>query len=177
MTEQWIPKNKSELMSAIEHEWTLLVNLANSLTDEQMTTPDSGGWSPKDNLAHLTEWMNILMGYHMDRRPAYEVIGVGEDMENVGKDMVSMGAGLEVINPVLFKRNKDLSRGEVMNQLKSAYNRLIIRLEATSFEDLLKPRHADDPNKRPLLLWVLGDTSEHFQEHRETIEKGIKTST
>jgi hypothetical protein len=40
-----------------------------------------------------------------------------------------------------------------------------------SFEDLMKPRHADDPEKRPLLMWVLGDTSEHFAEHRETIEK------
>ena len=175
MTEQWMPSNKQELMSAIEREWTLLVTLADSLTDEQMTTPDSGGWSPKDNLAHLAEWMNILMGYHMDRRPAHEVIGVGEDMAEVGKDMVSMGEGLEVINPVLFKRDKDLSRSEVMNRLRSAYNRLSIRLEATSFEDLLKPRHADDPEKRPLLLWVLGDTTEHFQEHRETIEKGIKT--
>jgi hypothetical protein len=28
--------------------------------------------------------------------------------------------------------------------------------------------------KRPILLWVLGDTTEHFLEHRETIEKGLK---
>ena len=175
MTEQWVPENKDELLVAIEREWNLLINLADSLTDKQMTTPDEGGWSPKDNLAHLAEWMGILMGYHMDRRPAHEVIRVGKDMANVGEDMVSMGEGLEVINPVLFQRDKDLSRSEVMNRLKSAYNRLSIRLEATSFEDLLKPRHADDPEKRPLLLWVLGDTTEHFQEHRETIEKGIKT--
>jgi hypothetical protein len=24
-----------------------------------------------------------------------------------------------------------------------------------------------------LLLWILGDTSEHFKEHRKTIQKGI----
>jgi hypothetical protein len=40
-----------------------------------------------------------------------------------------------------------------------------------TFEDLLQPRHADDPTKRPLLMWVLGDTSEHFAEHRQVIEK------
>jgi hypothetical protein len=40
-----------------------------------------------------------------------------------------------------------------------------------SFEDLMKPRRADDPEKRPLLLWVIGDTSDHFAEHRETIGK------
>jgi len=166
MTEQRMPRNKAELMSAIDHEWTLLVNLANSLTDEQMTTLDSGGWSPKDNLAHLAEWMNILMGYHMDRLPAHKVIGVSEE--------VVKGWDMEVINPVLFERNKNRPRGEVMEMLKQAYVKLEAKLESTPFEDLLKPRHADDPEKRPVLLWVLGDTTEHFQEHRETIEKGIK---
>jgi len=39
---------------------------------------------------------------------------------------------------------------------------------------LLKPRHADDPEKRPLLLWVLSDSTEHFAEHRETMEKMLK---
>lgn len=166
MTEDWKPKDKAELMSAIEREWNLLIALADSLTDEQMTTPDSGGWSPKDNLAHLTEWMNILMGYHLDKYPAHEVMGVSED---VPKDW-----DMEIINPVLFNRNKDRSRADVMAAMKTVYNQLIAKLEAMSFEDLLQPRRADDPEKRPVLLWVLGDTTEHFQEHRETIEKGIK---
>lgn len=166
MTENWMPGNKAELMSAIEREWGLLIRLADSLTDEQMTAPDSGGWSPRDNLAHLDEWMKILMGYHMDKRPAHEVMGVDE--------AVAKGWDMEVINPVLFKRNKDRSRSDVMDGLKKTYEALKIKLEAMTFEDLLKPRHADDPEKRPLMLWVLGDTSEHFQEHRETIEKGIK---
>ncbi|MCQ3936917.1 MAG: hypothetical protein DPW18_07710 [Chloroflexi bacterium] len=167
--EQWIPGNKKELMAAIEHEWTLLINLADSLTDEQMSTPDAGGWSPRDNLAHLAEWMHILMGYHMDRRPAHEVMGVSED--------VTKGWDMEVINPVLFERNKNRSRSDVMDGLKTVYNQLIAKLEATPFEDLLKPRHADDPQKRPVLLWVLGDTTEHFQEHRETMEKGIRNAS
>jgi len=31
--------------------------------------------------------------------------------------------------------------------------------------------YADDPEKRPLLLWVIGDTSDHFAEHRAVIER------
>lgn len=166
MTEQWIPGNKQELMSAIEREWNLLIDLAASLTDEQMSMSDSGGWSPKDNLAHLAEWMNVLIGYHMDKRPAHEVIGVTED--------VVRGWDMEVINPVLFERNKNRPSGEVMEMLRQAYVTLEAKLESTPFEDLLKPRHADDPEKHPLLLWVLGDTTEHFQEHRETIERELK---
>ncbi len=58
-----------------------------------------------------------------------------------------------------------------MDELNQVYESLIKKLESTPFEELLKPRHADDPEKRPLLLWISGDTTEHFAEHRETIEK------
>jgi hypothetical protein len=164
--EEWVPGSKKELMTAIEREWNLLIQLAETLTDEQMTRPDSGGWSPKDNLAHIAEWMNILMGYHMEKRPAHEVIGISEE-ETKDWDM-------EVINPALFERNKNKTRKEVLDGLKQTYGRLEARLKSMSFEDLLMPRHADDPEKRPLLLWVLGDTSSHFLEHRETIERGLE---
>jgi hypothetical protein len=78
---------------------------------------------------------------------------------------------MEVINPVLFERNKDRSISDVLDELKQTYERLLAKLDSMSFEDLLKPRHPDDPEKRPLLMWVLGDTTEHFEEHRQTIEK------
>src|SRR3990172_5283266 len=159
------PQNKTELMKAIEHEWKLLMKVVEALTDEQMTTPDAGGWSPKANLAHLAEWMNILMGYHLDKRPAHKVMGVSEE--------VTRDWSMEVINPVLFERNKDRTRREVMRHLKKMYQKLYTKRKATSFRDLMKPRHADDPRKRPLLLWVLGDTTEHFKEHRQNIQRGL----
>lgn len=164
MTEQWMPENKNELMSAIRREWKQLMDTVDKLTQAgKMTTPDEGGWSPKDNLAHLSEWMNSLMGYHMDRRPAHEVMRIPEE--------AAAGWDMEVINPILFERNKNRSTEHVLNELKQLYEALIAKLDATPFEDLMKARHAEDPEKRPLLLWVLGDTTEHFEEHRETIEK------
>ncbi|HLF73885.1 MAG TPA: ClbS/DfsB family four-helix bundle protein [Anaerolineales bacterium] len=162
--EQWIPENKHELMSAIRREWKSLMDVVARLEAAgRLTTPDEGGWSPKDNLAHLAEWMNLLMGYHMDRRPSHEVFGVPEE--------VTRDWDMEVINPILYERNRDRSTGDVLDELKQVYERLIQKLDSTLFEELLKPRHTDDPEKRPLLLWVLGDTSEHFAEHRATIEK------
>ena len=78
---------------------------------------------------------------------------------------------MEIINPVLFERNKDRPIQDVLDELKQTYEKLLAKLDSMSFEDLLKPRHADDPTKRPLLMWVLGDTTEHFEEHRQTIER------
>ena len=161
--EEWVPGSKAELMSAIRREWKLLMDLVGRLDEQKMTAPDEGGWSPKDNLAHLSEWMNSLMGYHIDRRPPEEVMNLTPEQT---KDW-----DMEIINPVLYARNKDRSIADVMDELKLTYEKLLAKLEGMSFEDLLKPRHPDDPEKRPLLMWVLGDTSDHFAEHREVIER------
>ena len=161
--EQWIPGSKSELMTAIAREWKLLMEVVAKLDEAKMTTPDAGGWSPKDNLAHLAEWLNLLTGHHMERRPAHEVFGVPEQ--------VTRGWEMEIINPALFERNRNRSVSEVLDGLKNAYAALTVKLEAMSLDDLLQPRHPQDSEKRPLLLWVLGDTTEHFAEHRATIEK------
>jgi len=162
--EQFIPGSTSELMTAIEREWKSLMEVVEKLQKvNKLTTPDAGGWSPKDNLAHLTEWMNILMGYHMDKRPAHEVMRVEPE--------VVRGWDMDVINPVLFERNRNRSTNDVLDELRRVYAELVRKLDAMPFEELMKPRRADDPERRPLLLWVLGDSAEHFAEHRATIEK------
>ena len=74
--EEWIPGSKAELMSAIRREWKQLMDVVQKLDEQKMTTPDEGGWSPKDNLAHLSEWMNSMMGYHIDKRPPHEVMRI-----------------------------------------------------------------------------------------------------
>src|SRR5215213_672145 len=115
-SEEWIPENKSQLMSAIKQEWKLLMDVVAKLDGTKMTAPDEGGWSPKDNLAHLSEWMNALMGYHMDKRPAHEVMRLTEEQ--------AKGWDMEVINPVLFERNKNRPVEDIMDELKQTYEKL-----------------------------------------------------
>jgi hypothetical protein len=161
--EDWVPGSMRELLASIEHEWKLLWEVIDKLDEAKMTSPDAGGWSPKDNLAHLSEWMTVLMGYHLDRHPSHEVLRVSED--------VTKGWDMEVINPVLYERNRNRTIQDVLDELRRVYAALMEKLKGMSFDDLLRPRHADDPEKRPVLMWVLDDTTEHFAEHRATIEK------
>jgi hypothetical protein len=164
MSEEY-PKSKAELFSRIENEWSALMDVVAKLTEAQMSTPDAGGWTPKDNLAHLTEWMNIMLGYHMDNRPAHEVLGVSPE--------VTADWDFDVINKALLARNQSRSSEDVLGELKTVYTRVMDRLKSTPFEDLLKPRHPNDPQSYPLLASVAGDTYEHFSEHREMIEKAL----
>ncbi len=163
MFEITLPRNTSELIDDIDHEWSALMHVVDQLTPEQMTTLDAGGWSPKDNLAHLTEWLKILVGYHMDKRPPFEVVGVAPE--------VTEEWDMDVLNKVLLERYRLRSSGEVLDELKRVHAEVVARLASTSFDELMKPRHADDPEKQPLLNWVLGNTTGHFSEHRANIEK------
>jgi hypothetical protein len=166
MTEATLPKNTAELLDDIDREWTALMRVVDQLTPEQMIMPDAGGWSPKDNLAHLTEWMKILLGYHMDKRPAHEVVGLAPE--------VTRDWDMDKMNGLMFERNRRRPPGEVLGELKQVYAEVVARLKATPFDELMEPRHADDPEKQPLLNWVLGNTTGHFSEHRENIEKILK---
>ena len=166
MTEEWIPENKNELMSAIRREWGLLMDVVARLDEKQMTMPDAGGWSPRDNLAHLSEWMKSMMGHHIDKRPAHEVM-------DLPRELTEPWGNFDAMNAVLFERNRNRSAEEVLAELKRTYAEVLARIQSMPFDDLMRPRHADDPKKRPLILWVLGDTTDHFAEHRETIEKSL----
>lgn len=166
MANETLPKNKTELMSLIEREWSTLMEVVERLSPEQMLTADEGGWSPKDNLAHLTEWMNILVGYHLDHNPAHEVVGVDPK--------VTENWDYDVMNDIMFERDRDQPFKQVLAELEGTYARVIARLESMSFEDLMKPRDENDPQSGLTIWSVIGNTSDHFAEHRETISKMLK---
>ena len=161
------PSNQAELLSTIEREWDLLMSVVGRLDETQMITPDAGGWSPKDNLAHLAEWMKIQLGYHMDHRPPHEVMGVPPEVTKGDWDF-------DVINRLLLERNQARTAEDILDELKRVYAQVVERLKSMSFEELLKPRWPDHPDSPPLLGYVIGNTSEHFAEHRETMEKALK---
>jgi len=166
MTEDVLPKSKTELMSEIEREWSALMDVVSHLSPEQMLRPDEGGWSPKDNLVHITEWMNILLDYYFDHRPSHEVIGVDPD--------VTENWDYELMNDIMFKRDRHQPVEQVLADLKSMYAKVYARLESMTYDELMKPRDEDDPQKTPIISSVIGNTSDHFAEHRETIEKILK---
>ena len=166
MTDDTLPKSKAELMSEIEREWYALMDVVEQLSPEQMHMPDEGGWSPKDNLAHLTEWLNILVDYYLGHRPAHEVIGVDPE--------VTENWDYEMMNAVMFERDRRRPLEQVLSELKSSYAKVHARLESMTFDDLMKPRDENDSQKGLVIESVIGNTSDHFEEHRETIEKILK---
>ena len=165
MSDSPAPQDQEELLSLIEHEWLALMAVVARLSPEQMVTPDAGGWSPKDNLAHLTVWLKALLGYHLEHRSAQEVLGIPKELaENFD---------LEHVNTYTVERSRGQSVEDILFELKHKYAEVVARLKSMPFENLLQPGYPDDPEKHPLLELVLDNTARHFGEHRATIEKAL----
>ena len=74
------------------------------------------------------------------------------------------------LNALLYERNRDRSVSDVLRDLRRTHQQVLATLEQMTYADLMKPRYTDDPMARPVIGWVIGNTYEHYQEHREAIE-------
>jgi hypothetical protein len=161
--EESLPKNISEVIAMIDAEWSALMNVIKKLSPERMDKIDEGGWSPKDNLAHLMEWMKVLIYNNLGGQPVHEVLGISRE--------VAEQWNYDALNKILFERHHQRPAQDVLADTKQAYNDLLKKLNSMTIEDLMMPRFPDDPEKRPYLAWVRGNSFEHFAEHRINIEK------
>jgi hypothetical protein len=159
------PKDKAELMERIQREWSALLQTVEKLSPEQMTMLDPGGWSPKDNLAHLTVWEQYMLRYHLRGEPPHQVMQVNEaTYERLDTDE---------LNAILLERNRHRSVEEILVDLNRSHAQVVATLEDIPFADLMKQHFSDDPQRRPVIDWVIGNTYDHYQEHRRVVEANI----
>ncbi len=162
MSHPSFPGSTSELVALIDQEWNALMKVVERLTPQQMTTPDSGGWSPKDNLAHLAAWMHVLKDSYLHKMPEHQAMGI--DAERY-KQLDTNG-----INAVLYERDRNRSTAEVLSGLKRIYSDVVQELRGVPYADLMKPLRASGERLIDETLW---NTADHFREHRLTIEKAM----
>jgi uncharacterized protein YndB with AHSA1/START domain len=157
-----LPRDTADLLERIQREWAALEHVLAGLSDEQMEAHAADEWSIKDHLAHLTAWERFMLSHYLQGRPAHEAMQVDEA---TWKTLDENG-----VNAILHERNKARPAAEVLADRRRFHEQVVAALEKMSFADLMRPLFADDPQARPLIGWVIGNTYEHYQEHRATIE-------
>ena len=162
-----LPQNKTELLERIDDEWAALEQVIESLNEAQMIVPDAGGWSIKDNLAHLAVWEEFMRLHYLQNLPAPAVLNIDAGIYQRGDENEQ--------NEILRQRSKSRSVADVLAELRQTHSQVLADLAQVPFADLMKQHYPDDPEVRPLLCWVIYNTYEHYLEHRLTIEKFIKT--
>ncbi|HTK09429.1 MAG TPA: ClbS/DfsB family four-helix bundle protein [Ktedonobacteraceae bacterium] len=154
---------KAVLLQQMHDDYTQLELLLEPLTPEQVTIPGvNGSWSIKDNLAHLTAWMDYaiqtVQAVH-DHTSFTDPYANQEDDES---------------NETLYQAWKDRPYTEIRQQFQTNFQSFVRGVESLSEEQI----NAVPPwASRPLALTIIGNSTEHFQEHRELIEKWLAQQT
>jgi hypothetical protein len=156
-----MPESKAELDARITREWDALQAAIAGLSEEQLTAPGEGGWSIKDNLYHIAAWEQVLLGAVLGSQTLAQALGVApETLQSLDEDGE---------NDVLYRRGRELSLPAVLDAARLSHEQVLQALAATPFEALLKPHKPDRPE--PVLDWVVGNTYDHYREHRLYIQR------
>src|ERR1051326_151830 len=132
------------------------------LSDQRLSTPGPNGWSIKDHLAHLAVWEEHLIAL-LDGRDGLEEMGV------------ETSGGTDAANEQIRARYASGPPAEVRALLASTHARALAAIEALGEDGLERPYSSFRPGTNredadlPIAEWVLGNTCDHFDEHRAWI--------
>jgi len=156
----------AELRERISSSYAALERTIRQLSDEQLTVPIDGSWSAKDLLAHVAAWSQVMLHFHVGGRPFAEVTGLA--------DVPYASTPIDQINQALHQRDRDLPLAQALQSFRSSHQELIATLDQMNEADLFKPytpagRGPDSAGQ--LIDWIIGDSYDHYDEHRATIER------
>jgi hypothetical protein len=165
--DSYLPKDKADLLDRIQREWTALLALVATVDAVQMLQPDAGGWSIKDNLAHVTEWERFLINNQFEGQAPPVALNIEPAvLEKLDEDGE---------NAVLLERNAARPLADVLADLHQTHTRLLAALDRTDYADLQTPtRMLLRQKAEPVILWVIYNTYEHYAEHRQTISRHVE---
>jgi uncharacterized protein (TIGR03083 family) len=160
------PTTKAELLERIHSSYAALEQTIARLKEDQMTEPIDGSWSAKDLLAHVAAWQQVMLQFHVGKKPFEEVTRLS--------DVPYGPTPVDQINEAFYARDKDLPLADVLETFRAGHQQLLATLERMSEADLF--RSYTPPGRGPestgqLIDWVIGDSYEHYDEHRATMER------
>lgn len=153
-------KTKAELFENIRIHREPLMEMVNSLTDAQRTTPGlAGGWSVKDVLAHLAAWERLtLERIHaaFGNKPVPVPIQTDED--------------IQWMNEKVYAINKAHAFTDVLDDFEKAHELLsekIMKIDKLVFQ---APAPLAWTGDRSLYQFLSDNTWLHYAEHLEAIQ-------
>jgi uncharacterized protein (TIGR03083 family) len=156
--------SKAELVEKIQAAWDAFNAYIDSLDAVQLTEPtDAAGWSAKDHIAHLAVWESGMVAM-LESLPRHERMGLAYNLWISGD--------YDAINAVLQERDADLPLAEVRQWFAEVHQQLLDKIDALSYEDLLRPYNyyqPDSDRQEPAIERIIGNTYEHYPEHQEWI--------
>ena len=155
---------KDQLLDRIEREHAAFQATFAGLSDAQMTEPGvENEGTIKDILAHITFWhrrLSYLVGCAQRGEPFVSLRGPDEDGD----------AAVNRANAENFAANQRRPLADLRAEYAQAYEQALASVAALSDEDLGTESRISTTLGGSLLELIAGDTYEHYQEHRASIQ-------
>jgi len=166
-------RSKAELLERIQVSYAALEGTLQPLSDDQLSRPAPSGWAIKDHLAHLAVW-ELGIAALLQHHPRYAAMQVEEAMEQ--------GKSTDELNDLIYQQNASLSPVEARQRFEAAHGRLLQALESLSDDDLYRPYtdylpESSQGSQDPILYWIVGNTFEHFDEHKAYIRELVSSDS
>lgn len=155
------PTAKSDLLYRIADGYAAWAATIDAAPPREMTLPDlHGGWSIKDEVAHVTAWeARVLAVLHAvlagDAPPHPPLVGDAQK--------------IEVMNAEIFNASRRRALDDVLADMERMHAAFARAVEELSDDAIFDPHHFAWMKGEPLLVAIAGDTYEHYPEHMRNI--------
>jgi hypothetical protein len=163
-------KTIDDLLGEIDDAWQRLMNTMTAHPEEAYAEKrDEVGWTPLDHLAHITAWEKTAL-YPLQGKSRHEGLGVTDEQFLMDFDP---------LNQIVREQTVGNPYDVTMEQARATHAELVEAVKRADVETLWQPSSAlasDTREQRretqvPFIEILMSDACEHFDEHREFIEK------
>ena len=150
--------SKAEVLSGIQSEYDLLEEILAGLSESQMVQPGvEGDWSVKDIIAHIATWQKRMVGWVIEARQ-----GKTPPMEE-GE------AQIHQWNQQDYLANRDRALADILAEFRRWHQEAVTLTKAIPEEELCDLHRYAWLNGKPLWAMIVGDTGNHYRDHRQAI--------
>jgi hypothetical protein len=162
------PVSKRDALDLIQKQRQALQTLVENLREEEMVQPKlDNNRSVKDILAHIAAWEQRMLQWidesYRGQVPQRPAPGMPWD-------------DLDGMNEQIYLQNKDRPLAEVVAEFENSYRQALKTVEGMPEQDLFDGARFAWRKGDPMWNMVAANTSDHYREHREEIEKWLRGS-
>lgn len=146
-----------QLLTTARAEWEAALN---EVGEERMTQIVYGAWTVKDLIAHVSWFVN-------------EMVGVLKEKALVGSELWRLKN--DERNAILFKENRDRALKDVLDEDKRLYQQFLELFKTLSDDDLNDAAHFREMPPDWIPWEVLrGNTYKHYDEHARELKEWLR---
>ena len=166
MSEDYITKDKTDLLETIRLERENLTALLQGLTESQMVEPGvEASWSIKDILAHIAAW----------ERVAIDIVQPARNREPLDTSIPKIFESIDNFNAEIYKKNKDLTLAEVQAEFEAVHQDFLNLIESLSWEFILGHLPFEGAEEFTIQNMISSNTHWHYIEHAASVQKWLKS--